>query len=457
MAETNDARARLIAAAADALLELTPSDLISAIGTRRLAARAGLSAAALYHHFSSVAEFADAVVAHVYDAAALRIETPTQGAALIGRSSLPIDHAYDIHRAEFRRLTTEPGLRLRLGLWALGGGTTDDTYGAFLRDTDAVISTGIHTMLKAWGREPRPPVDVAALTATHVALLSGVSVRHVVDPGTIDIETFARIASAITVAAVRRIGDPYDMDDRLADLNYFLLDRGTDPTTESTSRSDSRSRALGAAATLFADRGYEETTIAQVTRAAGISTSTFHLMFSTKAGLAAEVVRTGLRGALADHTERSAGPEVPDPAPDPAPTAAVGRLHDRLTAAAHYAARRVDYLAPYVGELGGHRPEAGREPAVDVVAALLEEVVGEHADPITGAAPGALGTDPALEVAHALVLLLLSRVAGAPGVPPSQHATTALRLLLGPIAPTPAVPASSVPASSVPAGATFAV
>jgi AcrR family transcriptional regulator len=162
------------------------------------------------------------------------------------------------------------------------------------------------------------------------------------------------------------------------------------PTRSQAARNErarvTRARIVGAAAPLFVERGYLETTMADLARAAGVAVQTLYLSFGSKAA----VLEAALGAVATDHP-----PGWPADADGPAvlaqhvvaTCAAVERRHPldavlraaaadpepaalltasrRATLAAH--TRAVDELA----ERPGFTPDMSLQRATDVMAALL--------------------------------------------------------------------------------------
>lgn len=386
-----DARSSLVEAAVEALRELTPADLMSAIGSRELARRAGASPTSLFYHFGSMEAFAEAVVARVFDPDMLPKE---QTHALIGRvraGGVPLVDLLELHHQELRRLSGDPELRVRLGLWALGGPAVDDVYGDYLAELDRLLAALVSSVFDGWGRRLRAPYDLASFVATQGALLTGSAVRRVVDPAVSRPEVFARAAGSLSVVAVGPVGDRRSVDDRLAEVNYYgerpvAASPGPDNRRERTS-----TRILDAAEAQLQDRGYDATTLLQVARAAGLSASTLAQHFPTKAALTAAVFR------------RAADRQIGDLALDPsAPPAA--RLVEVVGALARVAARYGGLAAPYLAEMAVHDAGSEGDPTAAAVRALVEEL----------AAAGALRTELAPgAVTDLLVVTTTSQVVAA--------------------------------------------
>lgn len=404
---------RLLAAGLDALLDLTPADLVSAVGTRRIAARAGLSAATLLHHFGSVAAYADALVARVFDPGNLPMEDLEAAIARVVRSGLPVEAGDAYHRSEFARLTTDRGLRLRMGLWALGAGTTDGIYRDYLRTTDRRLHRVTDALVAGWGREFRPPFTTPIYVAAQVALLNGMAIRHLVDPDLSTDDRFSLAASSLTMISLRLQGDRHDMADRIAEVNYYPLRRSRGGVSTAEGHR-TRAALLAAAAELFGTRGYAETTVAQIARHAGLSSSTLYKHFAGKEAVAGALFRKQAEDAL------QAGATRQTPSSD--------SLGDHLAAVAAFVGDRREYAAAYLTDLMTNRPDVEADP---FLAATLPLVAQRFAKPPTSGdvAPQA-AADPA-EVAQALLGVLIGRVLARPADLPGGQAAHALRLVLG--------------------------
>ncbi|MEI5675305.1 MULTISPECIES: TetR/AcrR family transcriptional regulator [unclassified Nocardioides] len=388
----DEVRRRLVEAAVRALRELTPADLLSAIGSRELARRAEVSSTSLFYHFGSMEAFADEVVGRVFDPDQLPKDRTH---ALIGRvraGVVPLPDLLELHRQELGRLSGDPELRVRLGLWALGGGTVDGVYAAYLAELDRLLAALVGPVFEGWGRELRSPYDMATFVATQGALLTGSAIRHVVDPGVSRPEVFARAAGSLSVVAVGPVGDRREVDDRLAEVNYYADRAAVVAPSADGRRERTRARILEAASVPLAERGYDGVTLAQVARAAGVSASTLAHHFPTKAALAAAVFRHAVAGHLAG-------------LPTDPTTPAGDRLADVVAELARAAGTYVGVAAPYLAEATAHDPRHEGDPVVTAVRALVEEL----------AAADRLRTSlAAAAVADLLVVTTVSQVVAAP-------------------------------------------
>jgi len=377
--------AALVEAAIAGLLELTVTDLISAVGTRAIAARAGVSPASLFHHFGSTQALAVAVLDRVYDPRRpppeLEIGT---GVAAISGSPLPGGTTVDFHAGEYDRLSGDAEHPLRVGLWALGGEAGRRAYGAYMRERDAPLRRAALDLYDGWGRELRPPMSAATFVAVHAALLNGSVIRGSVDEANLNRAAFARSASALSLVMLRTKGERRDLDDRLAEINYFPLpDRGT--RQHHAARLQPRqARVLAAARGLFWELGYEAVTIADVARAAQVSASTVHALFDGKADLAVHC----LMAEAGAHLGTGQQP-----------------WRERLTSVAALLARSAHVTTPYAEEL-----VAGLRLRTDDV--LRDQVETALRD---GVAAGDLSDDvPLDDLAQTLLTVLLGRLLARP-------------------------------------------
>lgn len=396
---------RLIEAALAAMLDLTPAALLSAIGTRELARRAGGSPASINHHYGSLQGLADAVVEHVFSTSADMGAGVSALLEEIRQSHLPLEAAFAMHATEFDRLTCDPLFRHRMGLWAFGGEQGTRAYRHFLHDLDERIQAQAQALFDSWGRTLRPPFDVATYLPVKIALLNGMSLRHLADPQPGQREHFQRATVALDLVALRIDGDRHTMDDRLTEMNYYPLT--TTGRAGSSDRSDTtRSRILHAAAELFTTKGFEDTALARVAAQADISHSTLNRYFATKDDLAVALYRQQALDLLL-------------PLPTEGDPARV--LPDYLAAVAHFTVPRVSYAGCYLTHLLTTPPATQDDPLLADVQRLVAAL-----DPEDAALDPDDPTDLA-ETSELLLALTLRRALLQPSTAPADIAADALR------------------------------
>lgn len=295
-----EVRQALLDAGLEALKTLTPASLVTGLGVRDLARRAGVSPAGFYHHFPTVDDYARALVEHVYSPSRVRItEIVNQRVDEVEAAELPLDQGYRMHENEISRLTNDPEFRVRLGLWALGGAEVDEAFRDFLAAIDDGIVPAFEQLIDAWGRELRPPFTNEVAVALHVALVQGASIRHLIDPERMPIEVFKRMASALTFAELRLVGDKHTLDDRLAEINYYPLKHAR--AAGRSRATATRAKILDAAARLFGQYGYDEVSVAQIARRAGIAADTVYAHFGSKSQIAVSLFLAQAEDFVAAH------------------------------------------------------------------------------------------------------------------------------------------------------------
>lgn len=386
-------RDRLLDAGVEALGTLTAADLVTAVGTRELARRAGISPAAFFHHFDTVADFAQALIARVYDPG------PSPGQITAGRldevriAQLPVDSEYSFHDAEFARLTQSTDLPLRIALSIFGGPDAAAAYRDYLAAVEDRLAVVLAALIRTWGREPRPPFDLVSLTSTHMALVHGMVQRHRLDPARLHAEHFKRAAVTLNLVLLRLIGDRHTVDDRVTEMNYYPLRDARTGVAVQGRRAISRARILAAAAELFGSQGYDHTSVAAIARVADVSESTIYEQFATKGKLASALWVKQAADTLAAREPTMVPPDQ--------------RLRRHLLDVAAFAGTHTDHAGPYLCDLVCHAPTSA--DGDELRRRTREEVVAARQ---AGALPtNDLDVD---DVADLLLSTLISRVLGVP-------------------------------------------
>ena len=334
----------VVQSTAQALLDLTVRDLLSAIGARTIAGRSGTSTASLYRRFGSMEGLARAVIDHVFDA---RRRDGAPGDVEVEPSLNLTEQSLRIYRETFDRTAGDPELRLRIGLWGLGGPDAALAYGSMLRTADATAARQLRRVLASRGLEVRRPLDERSFVALQTSLVTASAMRSRVDPDGIDASRFARAALAASRVLLHREGDSRTIDDRLTEINYFPLRDGKGFRL-TDKRRITRARILDVAAEAFADADVRSTSITTIASMAQVSTSTVYEIFHDVDDLALHLFLDQAADVLAD-----LGAE-----PD---------LGTRLREVATFVAARRRYAGVYVARLAAARPIA-----VDPLLAAVE-------------------------------------------------------------------------------------
>ncbi|MCZ4498487.1 MAG: kstR2 7 [Marmoricola sp.] len=354
-------RARLVEAGVETLLTMTATDLVTAKGTRDIAQRAGVSVGTFFHHFESVDVYAGAVVERVFNPVLPLASDEEIGPQVteVANSKLPSEASKDLHSSEFRRLSGDHEHRLRVGLWALGGPEGRNGYGQYMRERDEPLYGLAAEIYDGWGRELRPPVDMPLFVAIQAAMLSGAVLRASADPGSITEQSYGLTASALGIYLLRMKGETRSLGDKITEINYFPSDRTRSRTSLTARQQTSRVALLAAGAALFGEFGYEGTTVAQVARAAGVSTSTLYELVGGKPELAVLLLFQHAQDALVDGAD--------------APTDPAALLDARLAKIYRTAAAHSLYAAPYAAHLVNPTPLPGRDPILEATAGALTD------------------------------------------------------------------------------------
>lgn len=385
--EERSVRERILDATHQALRELDVEQLLSSVGVRELAARAGASTSAVYHHVGSLDGLADSLERRVYTVGPVPTLVTLPGIQELTATDFPLHVALDMHAADISRLAGDPGLRARMWVWTLGGERARARYAEYLRTIDGRLSVITEALYSAWDREPRPPFDYLTLIALVAASTQGAALRQLVAPDPSLGEPHTRTLVAMSTAILRRRGDHRDLDAHLVALTY--LPSGPERLQAAAPRSTAASRILFSAGELFRVQGFQDTTLAQVARRADVSLSTLHRWYDGKDAIALALLRSEARDLL--------------PGPQAGAT-----LQDYLQQVVEFARPRLRYLAPYV-------------------AALLTGALPDD-DPLLAATVSLL-PQPDLGVGRRLLMVLLQRLHHMPGRSAPTLADGALELL----------------------------
>jgi AcrR family transcriptional regulator len=165
---------------------------------------------------------------------------------------------------------------------------------------------------------------------------------------------------------------------------------------------ETRERVLDAAAALFAERGYESSTIAAIAAHAGVAPETVYARFHNKRTLLGELVSRAVRGQDPAPVGEQAGPRA---------VAAATDQHLQMRLFADDVSARLERVGPVIEVLGS---AASSDPEL---AALLAKVhterlrsLGGFVDALAANGPLRLGAEDALDTVWALASPELHRL-----------------------------------------------
>jgi hypothetical protein len=150
----------------------------------------------------------------------------------------------------------------------------------------------------SWGREPRPPFTEGRIQALFSALLDGITIRRMIDPDMMPIESFGIAGAIIMSITTRAIDDPRDTFDLLSAMNQWPS-IGVRLAAERRSLEAMESPALDieivrvatvAARRMLSHVNWHEITIDEIAVAIGIGSERLLRTFGSKTGLALAII-----------------------------------------------------------------------------------------------------------------------------------------------------------------------
>jgi AcrR family transcriptional regulator len=398
-------RVRLIEAGIELLSGLTPSEVVATVGTRKIARQAGVSPSAFFHHFESLERYTDELMDEIYSPTRLpRGENVRKDLESVAVDDLPVSALLATYRNALRLNLGDPEYRLKLGLWSLGGPGADRHYRDYQNAVDEMIAIGAGQMLESWSREPRPPFDLAGIIAVGNALSQGAYIRHSHSPELLTIDRFAYAITGTVLVGVRLTGDNRTMADRLAEMNYYPRVPRPDRHV-SDSDANTKERFVDAAAELFAEYGVEATSVDQLVRRVGVSSSTFFNLYGSKGRLAVALFDRYAELQL-DTRKGKFDPEDP--------------VRDFLMSVSELVGRYIDLSRVYLAEIAADDTGTTGACLVDPLADLLVSLIGDPVDSDDG---------EHRDLAEAMITVVVMRIVRRPGLGIDSAARWALRML----------------------------
>jgi AcrR family transcriptional regulator len=294
--ERPDRRQELLDAAWDVIDALPLHKVFAGATAAAVSDAAGVTTGSFFHHFANSTEFAEAMVRSV--ATPPGDQDPTTDEFIDVLDHMEVTdairsasrHVWEMFTADERLAATNRHLLLlqafqNTPLPEPDGGTT--TVGQLLfRSQRAGELSGVamsEEVLRRSRRTPVEPFTVERMVLALTALFNGLAQRHALDPGAVDDELFADVASVLVATLTQPVGSRRHVEDVAA-----LDGLGLSPQARvgALRRDATRRRIVERAAGLFAD-GWDDVTASDVADRSGVSTQTVLNAFGSVRSVAA--------------------------------------------------------------------------------------------------------------------------------------------------------------------------
>ncbi len=198
-------------------------------GVREVCLRAGRSTAVFYAHFENLATYHQALLDQLLSTdAAFEVMARTMDLLDQVTQQIRVCPAEEIPRLIGSVAAANIDAQLALGLPAFKTrllllATADDrarrhamtAMSQLYEHVTEVQIIGYEALLKAWGREPRPPYDLRTVAITITAIADGLLLRRGFEPD-LDVTTlFEDAVRSLIPTLLRRVGAPDDLDEAL--------------------------------------------------------------------------------------------------------------------------------------------------------------------------------------------------------------------------------------------------
>lgn len=300
MASGAGTRQELIRAGLELNDELPLERIFAGVTTAAVAARAGVTTGAFFHHFHHAADFAAALARAQVRDHAVRPEVTDELVAAVGSGdlarslSIVLSETWRISSRDAERHAERRGqmhlfAHHRSVLPAQDGdagatGTVGDVLRELYRRQFAGIANTWQQILELTGMRIDDPFDTRRLAVSVYALMLGLEILHAVDPESVDERLFADTAATLAGAVSR-------LDLRVPRV-VAAEALGQEPLGSPQARSgarrreETRTRIVDAASGMF-DDGWDHLSATDVAEAAGVSTQTVINLFGQVRGVCA--------------------------------------------------------------------------------------------------------------------------------------------------------------------------
>lgn len=305
-------RDALVRAGLDLVDELSLAKLYAGLTAKSVAERAGVTTGSFFHHFPTLADFADALAMSFLaepNAGTETAETAEDVDDMV--DALEHDRFADIMRtllrAQWELAVDAPELarqfRTELMLWSHhpaslhrpvdGYSTVGDVLEATYRTREEAAAAGWYDLLERTGLVLIEGFTTGRMSTALTALWQGLQIRRALDRDAVDDDLFADVATLLTAAVVQGRGIRRPAGETVA----AVLDEANlspQARTGARRRRETRRRIIVASTGRFA-AGWEEISASEVADWSGVATQTVFNLFGSVRGVAASTFRRHYR------------------------------------------------------------------------------------------------------------------------------------------------------------------
>jgi AcrR family transcriptional regulator len=285
--------------------ELSLARLYAGITAKAVSERAGVTTGSFFHHFPTLADFADAMALSFLAEHQDQTEDVDDMVDAMDHDRFA-DIMLSVLRAQWELATGSRELveqfRSEMMLWShhhqplhrpVGdlrtvGDVLERTYRT--REDDA--SAGWHQLLERTGLTLIEGFTTGRMSTALTALWQGLQLRRALEPAAVDDDLFPEVATLLTAAVVQGRGVRRRLEDAAAPLDE--ADLSPQARSGARRRRQTRRRIIEASTGRF-DHGWEEVTATEVAEWSEVSVQTVFNLFQSVRGVAASTFRRHYR------------------------------------------------------------------------------------------------------------------------------------------------------------------
>ncbi len=298
---TPSTQARMLEAGIDLWANEDPSTVFGGFSVARVAKAAGVTRATFYSYWPTTQDYLLALVAHLDNRpeGGWSSEVASRVDLLRMAGTRALDSFLETSVLRLAQNLEDPAVRVRLG-FASKADDPDiaDGLRSLYRNMEERTFGPNRALRDSWGREPRLPFTEGRIQALFSALLDGITIRRMIDPDMMPIESFGIAGAIIMSITTRAIDDPRDTFDLLSAMNQWPS-IGVRLAAERRSLEAMESPALDieivrvatvAARRMLSHVNWHEITIDEIAVAIGIGSERLLRTFGSKTGLALAII-----------------------------------------------------------------------------------------------------------------------------------------------------------------------